>query len=131
MRQVALGIALSILSSTAAAQQPYGGGHQEHQKVPSSEPYGAPLGGGHVEHHSWYERLKTPQGYSCCNNADCRPVRSILLPDGGYQVFIRGRWLPVPPERVLPGWMNWQPLYSHVCEQDGYIRCFLPGSSGG
>lgn len=89
-----------------------------------------------VSAHDWYGKLLSPQGFPCCNGdspdrpGDCRPVPSRLSEKGTYQVFIRGAWIDVPPDRVLPGALNMVPIYSHVCEQDWYIRCFLPGGSG-
>lgn len=79
--------------------------------------------------HDWYQWLKTPQGYSCCNGdtagkrGDCRPVQARPTDDGGWEAYFGGRWQPVPQERVLPGHLNREPLQSHICEQDGYIRC--------
>src|SRR5690349_15221167 len=92
---------------------------------------------GHAENHDWYQRLLTPQGYSCCNGTvdgkegDCRPVKARPTPSGGWEAFFGGEWRPIPPERVLPGHLNRVPLSSHLCEQDLFVRCFVPGSSGG
>lgn len=86
--------------------------------------------------HGWYEQLKTPHGYSCCSPdkpgkpGDCRPVQARPRDDGSWEAFFGGRWQPVPPERILPDRLNRVPLQSHLCEQDGYIRCFLRGGSG-
>lgn len=93
-------------------------------------------GDGHAQHHDWYRLLKTPHGYSCCQGdqagkmGDCRPVQARPTDGGGWEVYFGGRWHPVPPERILPGHLNKAPLHSHLCEQDGYIRCMIPGGSG-
>jgi len=92
---------------------------------------------GHAENHDWYQHLKTPHGYSCCNGdtagkrGDCRPVQSRPAEDGGWEAYFGGRWQPVPVERILPDHLNRVPLRSHICEQDGYVRCFLKGGAAG
>jgi len=92
----------------------------------------------HGDHgHGWYEHLKTPQGYSCCRAdlpgrpGDCRPVQARPTDSGGWEAFFGGRWQPVPPDRILPDHLNRVPIRSHICEQDGYVRCFLRGGAGG
>lgn len=85
---------------------------------------------GHAQHHDWYKHLLTPQGYQCCDNRDCRPVQARPRDDGSWEAFFGGRWQPVPPDRVLPDRLNRVPLHAHICEQDGYVRCFLKGGAG-
>lgn len=93
-------------------------------------------GDGHAEHHDWYRDLLTPLGYSCCNGdqpdkpGDCRPVQARPRDDGSWEAFVGGTWRPVPPERILPDRLNRVPLHAHICEQDGYVRCFLRGGGG-
>lgn len=91
-------------------------------------------GGGHATHHDWYQLLNTPQGYSCCKGdaarGDCRPVQARSRDDGQWEAFFGGQWQPVPPERILPDSLNRIPLHAHICEQDGYVRCFLRGGGG-
>ena len=54
--------------------------------------------------HSWYNELEVPgaPGWRCCGDNDCAayPHRTT---DGeqAYEVFIRGKWWPVPPEKIL------------------------------
>lgn len=93
-------------------------------------------GDGHAENHDWYQRLQTPQGYSCCNGStperegDCRPVQARPADNGGWEAYFGGRWQSVPAERILPDHLNRVPLHAHICEQDGYVRCFLKGGGG-
>ena len=93
-------------------------------------------GDGHAEHHDWYRGLQTPQGYSCCNAdrpgrpGDCRPVQARPRDDGSWEAFFGGRWQSVPGERILPDSLNRVPLHAHICEQDGFVRCFLRGGGG-
>ncbi len=90
---------------------------------------------GHAENHDWYRLLKRGT-YSCCNGdqpgnmGDCRPVHAAPQKDGTWRVFIGGQWIDVPPDTILPDELNKVPLHAHVCEQDGYIRCFLKGGGG-
>lgn len=91
---------------------------------------------GHAQHHDWYRQLLTPQGFSCCNGdtadkvGDCRPVQAEPRDDGSWWAFFGGRWQPVPPDRILADRLNRVPLHAHICEQDGYVRCFLKGGGG-
>jgi hypothetical protein len=91
-------------------------------------------GDGHATNHDWYKNLRTPQGYSCCNadetGGDCRPVQARPREDGRWEAYFGGQWQPVPPERILPDRLNRVPLHAHICEQDGYVRCFLRGGGG-
>lgn len=93
-------------------------------------------GDGHAEHHDWYRDLLTPHGTPCCNgtvdgrDGDCRPVQARPRDDGSWEAFFGGRWQSVPPERILPDRLNRVPLHAHICEQDGYVRCFLKGGGG-
>ena len=49
----------------------------------------------------WFRGLRVPgTGTSCCSIADCRPAESRVV-DGHYEVFIQGKWLPVPPALIL------------------------------
>jgi len=85
MRAVAvLGLTLSLALSAGAAAQ---------SRV------------GHDAFHSWYRGLRSPEGESCCNEKDCRPVASryVARPEGSVlEILISGRWIPVPPDRILP-----------------------------
>jgi hypothetical protein len=91
-------------------------------------------GDGHAINHDWYQYLKTPHGYSCCKGdvtgGDCRPVQARPREDGQWEAYFGGPWQPVPPERILPDQLNRVPLHAHICEQDGYVRCFLRGGGG-
>ena len=90
----------------------------------------------HAQHHDWYRSLLTPHGHSCCNGTvdgregDCRPVQARPRDDGSWEAFYGGAWHLVPPERILPERLNRVPLHAHICEQDGYVRCFLRGGGG-
>jgi hypothetical protein len=54
---------------------------------------------------AWYRSLKDPQtGLSCCSqHRDCQPIDDYhaSATPGGYVVLIEGRWLEVPPAKVL------------------------------
>lgn len=96
--------------------------------------------GGHDAFHSWYRGLRSPEGESCCNEKDCRPVpsRYVVGAEGPavLEILISGRWTPVPPDRILP-----QPSPDggvHACYSDPapfmtettsglVIRCVITG----
>ena len=61
---------------------------------------------GHETFHEFYKGLKSPEGESCCNERDCHSVdgRFVREDDGRFslEIRIKGRWVRVPPERILP-----------------------------
>lgn len=71
----------------------------------------------------WYQGLKQPgTGASCCSIADCRQVDYRTSGDH-YEALIEGKWLDVPPERVLAHQFNptghgvvcWTPWQGILC----------------
>jgi len=71
----------------------------------------------------WFESLKQPgTRVGCCSVADCRPVDSRIVEDH-YEALIAGRWMRVPPGRVLDHVPNpigravacWTPSYGILC----------------
>jgi hypothetical protein len=107
---------------------------------------------GHQENHDWYMKLQLPYGpgnRSCCSGTaregDCRPVRAELREDGHWWAYYKGSpfpgnavtyplrwdWYRIPDEKILPDQDNKAPLHSHICEQNGYVYCFLKGRAGG
>ncbi len=48
----------------------------------------------------WFQGLRAPNGSSCCSIADCR-ITDYRTDGSNYEALIEGRWLLVPPERVL------------------------------
>lgn len=55
---------------------------------------------------------------------DCRPVRARLGSDGIWEAWTEGRWLPVPPDRILK--IPSPDGRSHLCEIAGTVLCFVP-----
>jgi hypothetical protein len=71
---------LSLLASAALAHPP-----------PHADPALAP----------WFQSLRQPAtGMSCCSIADCRATQYRIRKDH-YEVMIKGRWLTVPPDKIL------------------------------
>jgi hypothetical protein len=53
--------------------------------------------------HEWYTGLRSPDGMSCCNERDCRPVAYRINPDTGREeIKANGAWHPVEYDKVLP-----------------------------
>jgi hypothetical protein len=48
----------------------------------------------------WFQSLQAPNGSSCCSMADCR-MTEYRTNETGYEALIEGRWMTVPPDRVL------------------------------
>jgi hypothetical protein len=59
-----------------------------------------------IQAHDLYSHLVDSSGASCCDNKDCRPA-PYRLTASGLRMFVDGRWLDVPIEKVqyraLPG----------------------------
>ncbi len=69
-----------LLTSTAAAQPP-----------PDADPALAP----------WFRGLLQPgTTISCCSVADCRATEYRIISDH-YEALVGGKWLAVPPEKIL------------------------------
>jgi hypothetical protein len=53
--------------------------------------------------HEWYTGLRSPDGMSCCNERDCRPVAYRVNRDTGREeIQANGAWYPVEYGKVLP-----------------------------
>ena len=76
----------------------------------------------------WFESLQRPDGTgSCCSLADCRGVQS-RLGNQGYEVFLDGLWVAVPPKSVLH---RDNPTGDAVaCTRGHLILCFVPAPEG-
>jgi hypothetical protein len=48
-----------------------------------------------------YGVFRRPDGTSCCNNKDCRPVQWRTTPDGRLYMFPEGRQVYVPPNLII------------------------------
>jgi hypothetical protein len=81
--------------------------------------------------HEWYTGLRSPDGMSCCDERDCRPVAYRINPDTGREeINANGAWHPVEYDKVLP--FSSPDGGSHACwgEAAGgpVFRCIiLPG----
>jgi hypothetical protein len=81
--------------------------------------------------HDWYTGLRSPDGMSCCNERDCRPVAYRINPDTGREeIKANGAWHHVEYDKVLP--FSSPDGGSHACwgEAAGrpVFRCIiLPG----
>jgi hypothetical protein len=81
--------------------------------------------------HEWYTGLRSPDGMSCCNERDCRPVAYRINSDTGREeINANGAWHPVEYDKVLP--FSSPDGDSHACwgEAAGrpVFRCIiLPG----
>jgi hypothetical protein len=66
----------------------------------------------------WFESLQAPNGTSCCTIADCRTT-DYRTTGQGYEALVDGRWLTVPPDRVL----------QHSANPTGRaVVCYLPST---
>lgn len=79
----------------------------------------------------WFDSLKSGNG-PCCSDADGTALSDVDWEsrDGHYRVRIKGTWIEVPDDAVLPGpnlagkTMVW-PFYVNGAPT---IRCFIPGA---
>jgi hypothetical protein len=73
---------------------------------------------GHSSHHSgFYDTLKMPNGASCCNDKDCRPVDGWTFDGKIYKIRLKpgGEWITPP-----------QGLVQHKLTPDGGAHaCFV------
>lgn len=79
---------------------------------------------------SWFTQLKSKDGSSCCDIADCRFVAERIV-DGRYQVRFHDRadvfpqhWVTVPDDAVRPRPPG-GPATAVACWFDDRIYCFF------
>ena len=79
--------------------------------------------------HDIYTLWTQPDnGFSCCSGeqhgGECRPIAGAWLDDeGDWWVRVDGRPLQIPRQKTLPRQPDGR---CHICEQHGYVRCFVP-----
>jgi hypothetical protein len=71
----------------------------------------------------WFQSLRQPgTNMSCCSIADCRETDYRTVGDH-YEAFVQGRWLEIPPDKVLNRTDNptgravvcWSPALGIMC----------------
>jgi hypothetical protein len=81
---------------------------------------------------NWFKSVRSPQGIPCCDISDGRRTvwRAASVPPGGYEVFVDGEWLPVPPEAIVLGANN--PTGDSIVwlRADKIVRCFVLAPEG-
>lgn len=81
---------------------------------------------------NWFKSVRSPNGIPCCDIADGRRTvwRPASIPPGGYEVFVDGEWLPVPPEAIVLGARN--PTGDSIVwlRPDKQVRCFVLAPEG-
>lgn len=107
----------------------------------------APAQDGHAENHDWLSKLTPKNGQgSCCSgdaeHGDCRIAQARQTPDGHWEAYYRGSldpgsgmpaywaWFPIPESKILRDELNMSPLHAWICEQGGFLYCFLRGGGG-
>ena len=80
----------------------------------------------------WFKSVRSPHGIPCCDIADGRRTvwRAAPIPPGGYEVFVDGEWLPVPPEAIVLGANN--PTGDSIVwmTPSRTVRCFVLAPEG-
>src|SRR5262249_13963583 len=79
----------------------------------------------------WFKSVRDNRGNFCCDIADGRRTTWRSSKDGGYEVLVDDKWLPVPPESVIhrpdnPTGESIVWLAPHPVEP--WVRCFVPGN---
>lgn len=102
----------------------------------------------HRENHDWLSKLRPNNGQgSCCSgdaeHGDCRVAQARQRPDGQWEAFYKGTlnpgtglplywdWFLIPESKILRDELNMVPLHAWICEQNGFLYCFLKGHPGG
>lgn len=84
------------------------------------------------EIREWYRSMQRPAGGSCCDIADGHSTTWRGSKDGGYEVQIDGKWLPVPQDSVILNKENptGEAIVWYVKRGDMYyIMCFIPNGA--
>jgi hypothetical protein len=82
-------------------------------------------GQGHAQwHDGFYKNLNIPGSKtSCCNLADCRPTQ-IRTNGDHYEIMKDGRWIRVPPEKIVK--VTAPDGGAHICAPESYGGRFDP-----
>ena len=76
-------------------------------------------------YRTWFQSLRQPQtGLSCCSISDCR-MTDYRGGQDGYEVWLAGRWILVPPDKILRGIENPTGRAVVCAHPDGEILCFV------
>ena len=83
------------------------------------------------ETRQWFNSLENKNRARCCDDSDGRVVKDadVKRTVDGYEVFVEGKWYPVPPHALLtvPNRMGVPIVWFY--KMDGiHIVCFLPGA---
>lgn|SRR5262245_45213612 len=88
----------------------------------------------HVDpNYDWYTSRTDSRGRSCCNGNDWTEPNDWRRVQKGYQIYIKGTWVDVPPEAVLTGPSpTGQSVLWYTMPRNDLdlliIRCFIPGA---
>ena len=52
--------------------------------------------------HDWYTHLEAPTGEKCCDDHDCRPIATCVLPGQREGLMVEGLCHAIPWDKVLP-----------------------------
>jgi hypothetical protein len=125
VRNIVLGLVLACLCLGWLARDAWA----ESYAQPNAQLYAqdceyGQFGCGHHENHEEYLKWKTPQGGSCCNGKDCRPVRAKQDHTGAWLIYIpelkdtsHDPWVLVPPA-ALQSPDRFKDGRSHACTAD-------------
>lgn len=73
----------------------------------------------------WFQSLRQPgTGSSCCSLSDCRFTDYRAGADG-YEALVAGRWIAVPPDKILHGITNPTGRAVVCARPEGTILCFV------
>lgn len=77
--------------------------------------------------HEPYGSWKDKNGFGCCDDRDCAPVRARQDVHGAWSILVNGRWMVVPRDAVLA--IPSPDGRSHACVAPNALepRCFVPG----
>lgn len=80
------------------------------------------------EHHVWLHQQSNDAGVHCCDPGDCWLV-NYRIRAGGYQAFIRGQWMDIPPDKIV---RRGNPTGSAVLciSPTNFVWCFFPEAEG-
>ena len=84
-------------------------------------------------HDKWFESLKQPNGYSCCNLTDCRATEAEIRNGHWWaREWYTSTWLEVPDKVVIYDKGNpvGLPVLCAIPNYDGgyNVLCFVPGA---
>ena len=76
--------------------------------------------------HDWFSELRSPNGYKCCGQNDCRPVESRYNAQSGeLEIQLDRMWVPIDYTKVVREQFSPDGRYYACWRDPNFPYCFV------